>query len=176
VGSGATVELPSGAVAWGDVSKAGSTLNDLVTLSTSKAITGTTLDLAANGLAGGDVNKAGSTLDDLVTLSTSKAVTGTAAFFSGAGTIGGALVVTGTSRFENLMTVNANGDFDSISVAGVSDLTSITNSGANPITINDDLVVTGTLTLGGYAWTISEPITISGVLTNVRVLYYVVNP
>ena len=129
-------------------------------MNSSQAITGTTLDLSANGLAWGDVNKAGSTLNDLAILSTSKALTGTSGFFSGAGTIGGALIVTGTAIFGNLMEVNANADFDSISVGGVSDLTSIKNSGVNPITISDNLIVTGTLTAQGIA-EITGPMTVT---------------
>lgn len=64
---------------------------------------------------------------------------------AGKANIDGALVVTGTSTFGNVMTVNANGDFDSISVAGNSDVTTINNTGANPVTINDDLTITGTV-------------------------------
>lgn len=71
----------------------------------------------------------------------------------GAATIGGALVVTGTSTFGNVMTVNANGDFDSLSVAGNTDLTTINNTGANPVTVNDNLVVTGTLSVNGETFT-----------------------
>lgn len=71
----------------------------------------------------------------------------------GAATIGGALVVTGTSTFGNVMTVNANGDFDTLSVAGAIDGTSIKNTGANPVTVNDNLVVTGTLSVNGETFT-----------------------
>jgi hypothetical protein len=61
-------------------------------------------------------------------------------------------LITGAVTIGNLLTVNANGDFDSISVAGNADLTTINNTGVNPITINDDLVVTGTLTLESSAF------------------------
>lgn len=71
----------------------------------------------------------------------------------GLATFGGALVVTGTSTFGNVMTVNANGDFDTLSVAGAIDGTSIKNTGVNPITVNDDLVVTGTLSVNGATFT-----------------------
>jgi hypothetical protein len=71
------------------------------------------------------------------------------------------LMVTGTSTFGNVMTVNANGDFDSLSVAGNTDLTTINNTGANPVTVNDNLVVTGTTALNGAA-TITGDLTLHG--------------
>ena len=69
------------------------------------------------------------------------------------------MTVSGVSRFDNAMTVNANGDFDSISVAGDSDVTTIKNTGVNPVTINDDLVITGTTTFQGSNIHASESIT-----------------
>jgi hypothetical protein len=62
-----------------------------------------------------------------------------------------ALYVNGTTIFNGgidinaALNVDANLDADSISVAGNIDMTTMNNSGANPVTINDDLVVTGTI-------------------------------
>ncbi len=91
---------------------------------------------------------------------------------NGAATIGGAALITGTLVVQGAAEINANLDVDSLSAAGNLDITTINNTGANPVTINDDLTITGTMTLGGYAWVVSAPITITDVLTNVRVLYY----
>ncbi len=76
----------------------------------------------------------------------------------GAMTIGGAAVITGATTFQGAMNVNANGDFDSVSIAGNLDLTTVNNTGANPVTVNDNLVITGTVAVNGAA-------TVTGTLT-----------
>ncbi|MBI5035573.1 MAG: hypothetical protein HZB51_34205 [Chloroflexi bacterium] len=55
----------------------------------------------------------------------------------------------GATDFNAAMNVDANGDFDSISVAGNADLTTVNNSGGD-VTINDNVVVTGTHSVGSF--------------------------
>jgi hypothetical protein len=59
----------------------------------------------------------------------------------------------GASNFYSAMNVDANVDADSFSTAGNIDMTTMNNTGVNPVTINDDLVVTGTLSLTGATFT-----------------------
>ena len=73
----------------------------------------------------------------------------------GASSIAGAATFNGATDFNAAMNVDANGDFDSLSTAGNIDMTTMNNTGAGAVTINDELNVnttissTGNITVGG---------------------------
>ena len=134
----------------GDTGFTGDTLLD-GDISAASALT-VTGNLAANGgiTAGGGFGNSGCTVSTAGAIScNSNAI------------IGGTMLVTGTSTFQNIMTVNGNLDADSLSTAGTSDLTTILNTGINPITVNDNLAVTGVLTTTGTS-TLDGTTTVGG--------------
>ncbi len=145
------IELSGGLTAAGNITAAAfsPTFSSAANITASTSISdGGSLDVAgASGLIGsvtigGGFGNTGCTLSGAGVLQC-----------NGAATIGGAATITGALTVHNATEINGNLDADSFSTAGNMDITTMNNTGANPVTVNDNLVVTGTLSVNGATFT-----------------------
>lgn len=130
-----------------DYSGAGITVNDNMAVvgtftATTMVTSGVSLDLTGNLVVAGTSDLQGNVSSSVgaVTITDAVLVTGTAEF-------DGVVNFDGATDFDAAMNVDANGDFDSLSTLAIDSDSYWDSTGS--VQVNDDAVVTGTLTVQG---------------------------